>query len=69
LVANAGSGSVTVLEDLLLQRPTLASAEPQHELLGRGLPPFQLVDMRTGAVRTSREWAERKYIINFFASW
>jgi hypothetical protein len=43
--------------------------EPQQELLGRQLPPFQLPDMRTGMTRTSREWAERKYILNFFASW
>jgi len=43
--------------------------EPQHELLGRQLPPFALPDLRTEIVRMSREWAERKYILNFFASW
>jgi thiol-disulfide isomerase/thioredoxin len=43
--------------------------EPQHELLGRRLPPFALPDLRTEMLRTSREWAERKYILNFFASW
>jgi hypothetical protein len=42
---------------------------PPHELVGRKLPEFQLRDMRTGMMRTSREWAEKKYIVNFFASW
>jgi hypothetical protein len=69
LVANAGAGSLTVVEDMLTERPAALSPEPRHELLGRQLPPFHLPDMRTGLVRTSREWAERKYILNFFASW
>ena len=69
LVANAGAGSLTVVEDLLAERPTVSPDEPRHELLGRQLPPFALPDLRTELVRTSREWAERKYILNFFASW
>jgi YVTN family beta-propeller protein len=69
LVANAGAGSLTVVEDLLAGRPSELPPTPQHELVGRKLPPFQLLDMRTGTVRTSLEWAERKYILNFFASW
>jgi hypothetical protein len=27
------------------------------------------LDLRTGKLRRSREWSERKYILNFFASW
>jgi DNA-binding beta-propeller fold protein YncE len=69
LVTNAGSGSLTVVEDLLAERPRMTPREPQNELVGRQLPPFQLPDMRTGIVRSSLEWAERKYILNFFASW
>jgi YVTN family beta-propeller protein len=69
LVANAGSASLTVVEDLLNEPPAVFPPEPKHELVGRPLPPFRLPDMRTGMVRTSREWAERKYILNFFASW
>jgi YVTN family beta-propeller protein len=69
LVANAGSGSVTVFEDLLGARPTTVKAYKEHELVGRQLPPFALPDLRTELVRTNSEWAERKYILNFFASW
>ena len=69
LVANAGAGSLTIVEDLLDGRPAALPEEPQHELIGRRLPPFALPDMRSELVRTSREWAERKYILNFFASW
>jgi hypothetical protein len=69
LVANAGTGSLTVFEDLLGGRPATASVEQQHELVGRQLPPFALPDLRTELVRTNNEWAERKYILNFFASW
>jgi hypothetical protein len=69
LVANAGGASLTVVEDLLPGRPSKPPEERQHALVGRPLPPFELPDMRTGLVRTSREWAERKYILNFFASW
>ena len=67
LVANAGSCSLTVFEDLL-SGPAVA-ADSTEPLLGRQLPPFALRDLRTGEIRTSREWAERKYILNFFASW
>jgi YVTN family beta-propeller protein len=69
LVANAGAASMTVVEDLLAEAPAASPQEPQHELLGRQLPPFHLPDLRTGTMRTSHEWAERKYILNFFASW
>jgi YVTN family beta-propeller protein len=69
LVANAGTGSLTVFEDLLAARPTTFAAHKEHELVGRQLPPFALPDLRTELVRTNNEWAERKYILNFFASW
>jgi YVTN family beta-propeller protein len=69
LVANAGGSSVTVVEDLLAGRPAAVAEEHEHDLVGSPLPPFALPDMRTGATRTSREWSERKYILNFFASW
>src|ERR1051326_4827736 len=69
LVANAGANSLTVIEDLLAGRPAAVPEEPRHDLVGTRLPPFALPDLRTGMKRTSREWAERKYIINFFASW
>jgi hypothetical protein len=69
LVTNAGSGSLTVVEDLLAERPSALAPTPPHKLLGRELPPFELPDMRSGVVRSSLEWADRKYILNFFASW
>ena len=37
--------------------------------IGRKLPDFALEDYWTGERRTGREWAEKKYILNFFASW
>ena len=54
---------------LLAARPATAPDQPRHELIGRELPAFALPDLRTGITRTSLEWAERKYILNFFASW
>jgi YVTN family beta-propeller protein len=69
LVANAGGPSLSVVEDRLTGPPVATPDEARHELIGKRLPPFALPDMRTGMTRTSREWAERKYILNFFASW
>jgi YVTN family beta-propeller protein len=69
LVANAGSGTLTIAEDLLAGPPPGAAQEPVHPLVGRKLPAFSLVDLATGERRSSRDWAERKYILNFFASW
>ena len=68
LVANAGSGTLSIVEDLL-NGPGAAAPDEAHPLVGRRLPEFSLVDFRTGERRSSREWAERKYILNFFASW
>jgi hypothetical protein len=58
-----------VVEDLLAARPPALLQDEAHPLVGRSLPPFALPDLRTGTLRRSREWAERKYILNFFASW
>jgi len=33
------------------------------------LPAFALEDFWSGEQRTNRDWAEKKYILNFFASW
>ena len=68
LVANAGGGSLTVVEDLLAERPRVVPSVQTDELVGRRLPPFALPDV-SGMQRTSREWSERKFILNFFASW
>jgi YVTN family beta-propeller protein len=69
LVSNAGSATVSVIENLI-SGPMPRSPDPTaHPLVGRRLPSFELPDMRTGRLRHSREWAERKYILNFFASW
>src|SRR5262249_32332577 len=68
LVANAGGPSLTVIEDLLTGPPVVHAETPEHELIGRPLPPSELPALK-GLVRPSHEWAERKYILNFFASW
>ncbi len=67
LVSNAGSASVSVLEDLV--PGPIQTAAAAHPLVGRSLPDFALPDAKTGKLRRSREWSERKYILNFFASW
>lgn len=66
LVSNAGSGTLTTVE-----RPWLPSSARTgtHPAVGKPLPDFALPDVRTGQIRRSREWAEKKYILNFFASW
>jgi len=68
-VANAGSGTLSIVDDLLAGPPPRPAVEPPHPLIGHKLPEFSLVDFRTGQRRSSHEWAERRYIINFFASW
>jgi YVTN family beta-propeller protein len=71
LVADAGSGTLTVLVDELEASPGGASSRPRavHPLVGRQLPAFALPDLRSGQLHESREWSEQKYILNFFASW
>ncbi len=69
LVANTGSNTLTLVEDLLTGPPARPVPGGDHPLVGRPMPPFALRDFRTGEVRTATEWAERKYIVNFFASW
>jgi DNA-binding beta-propeller fold protein YncE len=69
LVANSGDSSVTVARDLLDGPPTAVARQASHPLVGQQLPGFSLPDLRSGVMRDSREWAEKKYILNFFASW
>src|SRR5439155_2324241 len=69
LVADAGSGTLTIVQDLLSGRPPAPAREAPSPLVGKPLPEFSLVDLRTGELRSSREWAEKRYIVNFFASW
>ncbi|HZE03602.1 MAG TPA: hypothetical protein VE127_00165, partial [Solirubrobacteraceae bacterium] len=69
LVSNAGSASVTVIEDRTSGPVQSAGADGANPLIGQRLPDFALPDLRTGRLRRSREWSERKYILNFFASW
>src|SRR5579875_880218 len=69
LVANSGSGTLTVAEDLLDGPPAALPHQASHPLVGQRLPDFSLPDLRTGQMRHGREWAEKKYILNFFASW
>ena len=69
LVANSGSGTLTVAEDLLDGPPASLARQASHPLVGQRLPGFSLPDLRSGRLRHGREWAEKKYILNFFASW
>jgi hypothetical protein len=69
LAANSGSGSLTVAEDLLDGPPAALARQVSHPLVGRRLPAFSLPDLRSRQIRHGHEWAEKKYILNFFASW
>jgi YVTN family beta-propeller protein len=69
LVSNAGTATLTIIEDLLSGPVPGAAARPLHPLIGRRLPDFALWDLHERRMRHSREWSERKYILNFFASW
>ncbi len=66
LVSNAGGGTLTLVERPWLPPPGPPAA---HPAVGAPLPEFALPDLRTGRIRRSREWAEKKYILSFFASW
>jgi YVTN family beta-propeller protein len=68
-VSNAGSSTVSVFRDQLAGPPAELPADRRHPLVGQPLPPFSLPDMVDGRVRTTAEWAGKKYILNFFASW
>jgi YVTN family beta-propeller protein len=67
LVSNAGSGTLTVVERPWLPPPS--APRSAHPAVGRPLPEFALPDLRTGGLRRSLEWAEKRYILCFFASW
>jgi hypothetical protein len=69
LVANAGSQTLSIVEDLLAGRPPAPVAEEASPWIGNKLPDFSLEDYRTGEQRTNADFAEKKYILNFFASW
>jgi DNA-binding beta-propeller fold protein YncE len=67
-VADAGSGTLTILDDDLEGAAPTQNGEQPNALIGKKLPRFELVDLN-GTPRSSEEWAEKKYIVNFFASW
>jgi hypothetical protein len=69
LVANAGSQTMSIVEDLLAARPPAPVVEEPSPWIGSKLPAFALEDYWTGERRTNLDWAEKKYILNFFASW
>jgi hypothetical protein len=70
LVANAGSGTLEIVEEVQVgSAEDAATQDVLAQLVGRRLPAFSLPDHNTGEQRTSLEWAERRYILNFFASW
>ena len=60
---------MSIVEDLLAARPPAPVVEEQSPWIGRTLPAFSLEDYRSGEQRTNHDWAEKKYILNFFASW
>jgi YVTN family beta-propeller protein len=69
LVANAGSQTMSIVEDLLAAKPPAPVFEEPSPWLGNKLPAFALEDYWSGERRTNHDWAEKKYILNFFASW
>ncbi len=69
LVANAGSGTLTIAEDLLDGPPPRPVAPVLHPMVGKKMPALSLPDLWTEELRDLGEWAGRKYVINVFASW
>ncbi len=69
LVANAGSQTMSIVEDLLAARPPAPVFEQPSTFIGGKLPAFALEDYWTGERKTNHDWVEKKYILNFFASW
>jgi DNA-binding beta-propeller fold protein YncE len=69
LVTNAGSGSLTVLEDRCEGGWKALPPERRRSPVGRPMPDFHLPDLRTGHRHRREEWTGKKYIVNFFASW
>ncbi len=69
LVANAGSGTLTVAEDLLDGPPPAPVLPTPHPMVGRKIPRLTLPDLWSRELRDLGEWAGRKYVINVFASW
>jgi YVTN family beta-propeller protein len=69
LVANAGSGTLTVAEDLLSGPPGTPVKTERHPMVGTKMPELSLPDLWTEELRDLGEWAGRKYVINVFASW
>lgn len=69
LVANAGTGTLSIIEEDLDGPPASRLEAATHRLVGTRLPEFELPDLRSGAIRHQVEWADKKYILNFFASW
>jgi len=69
LVANAGSGTLSVVQDLLAGPPPNPVAQRPHRMVGQKMPALSLPDLWTKELRDLGEWAGRKYVINVFASW
>lgn len=69
LVANAGSGTLTVVDDLLEGPPATQVEDRAHPMVGEKMPALELADLWTEELRDLGEWAGRKYVINVFASW
>jgi YVTN family beta-propeller protein len=69
LVANAGSGTLTVVDDLLEGPPATLVEDRSHPMVGERMPDLSLPDLWTEEMRDLGEWAGRKYVINVFASW
>ncbi len=69
LVANAGSGTLSVVEDLLEGSPDVGVVAQPHPLVGTKMPDLSLPDLWTKELHDLGEWAGRKYVINVFASW
>ena len=69
LVANAGSGTLTVADDLLAGPPVVPVARGEHPMVGSKMPRLFLPDLWTRELRDLGEWAGRKYVVNVFASW
>ena len=70
-VSNAGSNTVSVIDDPLLSDAALspkAAPSGQPTLIGSQLPPFRLRD-DNGKEHALDEYRGKILMLNFFASW
>src|SRR5207302_4129305 len=69
-VANAGSNTVSIIDDRLVPdaAPSVSEATPRSPLINSQLPPFRLRD-ENGKEHSLDEYRGKILMLNFFSTW